>query len=47
MWLKAGVNQFRVRHVWGSMARVDYVRFTYVSSPVESLTWGRIKDLYR
>ncbi len=47
MWLKAGVNSFRVENTLGHRARVDYVRFSYTGSPVESASWGRIKSIYR
>lgn len=47
MWLNEGVNLFRVELLWGGHSRIDYVRFVYTGSLVESRTWGRIKSMYR
>jgi hypothetical protein len=41
-----GTYFFLVQHVSGGMGRVDFVEFE-PTTPVEELTWGRIKGMYR
>jgi hypothetical protein len=43
--VEAGTYFFLVQHITGGMGRVDFVEFE-PATPVEDLTWGRIKSMY-
>ena len=45
--LEPGVHTFLIEHLSGDRARVDYVEFVLMDSPVERSTWGAIKHMYR
>jgi len=45
--LDAGVQEVQVQLTSGPLARIDYVRFLYQQTPVESKTWGSIKNMFR
>jgi hypothetical protein len=47
VWLKSGENRFRIGIEWGSHIGLDFARFTYTGTPVESTTWGSVKNMYR
>jgi len=43
--VEPGTYFLLVEHVSGGMARVDFVEFES-TTPVETMTWGRIKNMY-
>ena len=45
--LSAGTYYIRVEHVSGGNASVDLIAFDLADSPVERISWGSIKVLYR
>ena len=47
MCVEAGTYLFLVEHVSGGLFLVDYVQFLLGGSPVEPVSWGAIKAMYR
>ena len=42
-----GVYFFLIELISGQRVRVDYLEFADSSNPVEDVSWGRIKSMYR